>query len=493
MNENQGIRNHFSKVFVDSIKGFIGFLFAGIIAFSDSIEEAKSLIESVGLNFKIVLIILCIFIAMYLIVFLFCFLRWRKTYILIDDENLIVHKNFLINKQDTTVRIKSIATVNFQRGISDLIFGTYHLQIDIDSSITADKTDFDLIFKRDVAEKIKERLTKHLNVYDEAGEPEVNSDGSVVTDKATSVAHDSGHAPKLIHKFSTWEVIRHCLLNTSIALIMFIAAVVIAAQFGMISDGEDGVTSGAIIGTLVIIVPLLWSMVAPILNLQNFTIEKFGNRAIISYGFFTRRQYNVPLEKVNAIVVHQPLFSRLFDFYHGELISVGMGDEENSGTPIFCLSTTREEMQRIIKELKPELVVGGLGEGSPNTAYFPICVPYFLFGVIATVVTAILGVWWIGLIVLIAFMLLAVLSLKTKSLAILDDKVIITSGVFRKRTIVVPNSKIQNIDMKTGPLSRRLGLAHGSVTVLASVLYSSHDISYFKKERFDKLFSNLIK
>lgn len=472
MNE-QGIRNHFSSVIIDSIKGIAAILIIGVLNVA---EEISSMLEDFSrMGMFEALIAIGVVLAIFLIAFIFNFLRWRKTYIIIDDENLVVNKNFLINKKSTTVRLSSIATVNFQQGIPEHIFGTYRLQVDINSSVTADTTDFNLVFKKEVAEEIKAKLIRHL---DEDGDGIIGTVSQVIDENGEIVTRTTG--AKLIYKFSLLEVLRHCVLNTPTLLLLFIAAMIVIA-----------IQLGSVISALVAVIPPLWSVFYPVFKYQNFKIEKVGNRAVISYGLFTHRQYNVPLDKTNAIVMHQPTFARIFGFAYGKILTVGMGEQEDDDTPIFCLMVRPEQLTNIIAELRPDLLVNGVGESSPMKAYVSTCIPYLLFSVGFTAGAAYIGLWWLGIPV-IAFMLFSAwLSVKTKALAVLSDKAVITSGVFHKRTLIVPNKKIQNISVKTGPISRRLGLAQGTVTVLASTLYSVHDVGYFTMDRFDTLFEKI--
>ncbi len=488
MNE-QGIRNHFSSVIIDSIKSLAGVLIIGIFSVAEGFETEDfsdtGLLGSMG-AFE-AFIAVAVVLALLLLVVVFNFLRWRKTYIIIDDENLVVNKNFLINRKSTTVRLSSIATVNFQQGIPERIFGTYRLQVDINSSVTADTTDFNLVFKKEVAEEIKARLTKHL---DEDGDGIIGAVSQTIDENGEIVTTTAG--AKLIYKFSLVEVLRHCALSTSMLLVLFVVAVVVGTiLLGVLVGGEDSDPIGTLISMLVIVVPLVWSMLLPVFKYQNFKIEKVGNRAVISYGLFTHRQYNVPLDKTNAIVMHQPLFARIFGFAYGEILTVGMGEQEEEGTPVFCLMLKPEELRKIIAELRPDLLVNGIGEGSPMKAYVSTCIPYLLFSIGVTAVLAYIGIWWLGIPVIVFMLFSAWLSVKTKALAVLSDKAVITSGVFHKRTLIVPNKKIQNISVKTGPISRRLGLAQGTVNVLASTLYSVHEIGYFTMDRFDTLFEKI--
>ncbi|MDD6808424.1 MAG: PH domain-containing protein [Oscillospiraceae bacterium] len=474
-----GIRNHFSKAIVDSLKVGLTLLFVILVNSSEIIGElASEDVSKEGIIAALILIGVLLVIAA--IVFILSFLRWRKTYIKIDGENLVVNNNYLIRKKVTSVRLSSISTVNFQQGIPEKIFGTYKLQADIDSSVTADSTDFNLVFDKETAFKIKEILTRKgapIENQKEDEKPEENK--------------------RLIYEFTVSQTIRHFLLCISI-MVVIITALTAIGGIVLLFDENNGNVFGTVLGIVFIVVPLIWTQIKPLISYYDFKIEKLDDSAIISYGLITKKQYSLPLSKTNAIVVHQPLFARLFGYYYAEFINVGMGDVEKNETPICCLCVKYNEMQEIIRELKPELQVSGYGEASPKKAFIPAMIPavlWSLFFIIAMVVLAVLDVpfWWLGFILIFLSLLSGLLAYKTKALAVLQDKVVVTYGIFHKKSLIVPNAKIQNIDVKINPISRHFGVAHANLTILGSKLLNVHPIGYFENARFDALFENTVK
>lgn len=478
----EGIHNHFSKVITDTIKVAWAIIIVGIV---NVLGEIPGEVENGSdmMNPLVILGVLGGLLAVLLIMALVNFLRWRKTRIIVNDEELIIKNDFLINKKVTTVRLSSIATVNYQRSLFDYVFGTYRLQVDINSSVTADKTDFNLVFDKETAEKVKALLTDGSMTHRE--HDFIASYGDVSCD-------DGAAESRCIAAFSFGDVIRHCFLSISVFAIF--ASVCFACAMLYFAFMEKSFVS-TILSLIFVVVPVLWSQLNPLINYYGFTIEKQGDRAVVSYGLFTRRQYNLPLDKTNAIIVHQPILARIFGYYYGELINVGMGDLEDNGIPIFCLLVKKDKLEEIIKELKPELEIRGLGETSPRTAFVPIAVKYIIFTVpvVAAVLCFAPKPFSFAAIPVLLFMILSsVLSYRTKSLAVLSDKAIITSGIFHKVSTVVPNSRIQNLAITTGPVCRRLGLAHGVVTILASTENTTHAIGYFKIDRFEKLSENIV-
>ena len=146
------LRNHYSKFIVDTIKTVWAFILIGIVNISGSTDLSEAA-GDIGATGGILIGLGALLIAAVLM--LINFLRWRRTKIIIDEDELIIDRDFKINKKVTTIRLSSIATVNLQQGIPDHIFNTYRVQLDINSSVTAEDTDFNLIFDKETAEKVK--------------------------------------------------------------------------------------------------------------------------------------------------------------------------------------------------------------------------------------------------------------------------------------------------------------------------------------------------
>lgn len=484
---DKGIRCHFSSIIANTLKAVWVLIILVAVNLSDEIAK----IQQEGFNTSSTLIVIGISLGIIIVVAIFNFLRWRRTYIYIKDDSLIVDCDFIINKRKTTVKLSSISTVNFQQGILERILNTYRLQIDINSFATAEKTDFNLIFSRSVAEELKKELTKDFSQKNQIQENKTVDE------------------TKPIFEFTTNRVIKHGLLSISVGTVLFSVIMLTSTliyQFNdtlnLISLLNDTVVSDnsylkdnsitTVIAFLFFVGPVVVQSITPFIRYQNFKIGKLGNRVVISYGLITKRQFNLPLNKTNAVVIKQPFLARLCHLYYGELINIGMGDEEDHNAPIFCLLVNKQELDFILNEINPNFVISDIGEKSPKSAFIPVSLPYVLLGILSVVVASLLGYWWIGVIVLIFLLLCAISSHRTKALNILDDRAVITTGVFMRRTIIVPFGKIQNISAKSGPISRHFGISKGNANILASLVNVSNNIGYFPKDRFEKLFEKMI-
>jgi putative membrane protein len=481
------VRNHFSIVVLNTLKSawiFIGLLILEILP--DMAEQPPKDID-IGSGSLITLIV---FTFIFIVVFLFQFVRWRKTYILIKDDQLIVDKRYKIMKNKTTVRLSSISSVNLKQNILQRILNVYCLQLDINSAVTANKTDFNLVFNQETALKFKREIIELKNKL-EPQEPQLieNQAGFSVNSEQVDVNNTGASGKIPILTFPVSKVIRHCLLSflipgVLISLLMF-AGVLFSLLF---PEAEETVSDmNLMISVLIALVPILIQCVSPFFRYYGFTVIKQNNRLIISYGLLTKQQYTLPLDKTSALIIRQTMLSRLSGLYFGEIINVGMGDEEKQQSPIFCLMVNKQELNAVIEHMAPAFVMSEEIQSSPTTAILPLMMKYLLLALPVFIATLVFGFWWVGCLWIGFIVLAAILSYKTKGLGLQGDKIAISSGVFAKKTIIISYSKIQDLSIISGPVSRRFGLCKGAVTILAATANKTNSIGYFPEGEFERL------
>lgn len=76
---------------------------------------------------------------------------------------------------------------------------------------------------------------------------------------------------------------------------------------------------------------------------------------------------------------------------------------------------------------------------------------------------------------------------KTAGIYLGDSFVSIMSGRFSKRINIIQYRKIQYIDVKQGPVSKKLGLNHGEIYILAGSTVNDKVIYYYDEEIFNEL------
>ncbi len=480
------VRSHFLSVIMNTFKA----IWYVIAMFLFSIIDALKDIRMQSLPSFSVMIGLAVIFAIILIVFIFNLLRWWKTKIYIEGDTFVLERNQL-SQSKTTVKLSSISTVNLQQNLFEKIFDVYILQLDINSSATANKTDFSLVFADKTAFAFRDFILSYL---DNQSSKEHLSTAPIPRNAIQLNTVHQPDNPELIISFTFKEVLRHCILSFSFLGGIYAIGVVIAAIGTFLASDKEvnQVLLSALFPLLIAVVPFLYKSITAFLLYHNFKLEKKGDKMIVSYGLFTRKQFTLPLDKTNALVIKQPFQARLFDLYYGEIINVGMGDAAEKQSPIFCLLVKGDILQSIIQRIVPQFTLDQEEEKSPKSAMIPILIKWGLWGTAFFAGFYIFYKWWIGLLLLIVFLLCGLLSYKTKGLKLYENKLSITTGVFDKRTITVTYSKLQNAAAEYGPISRHLGIAHGSVSILSSITNQINSIGYFPIEKFNRIFHEIV-
>ena len=193
------------------------------------------------------------------------------------------------------------------------------------------------------------------------------------------------------------------------------------------------------------------------------------------------------------------MLARAFNLCSGEIINVGMGDNEENQAPVFCLLTSPHQMQSIIAAIAPsyaEAAQAGSASPlirSPKAALAPTMVKWGLLGLLGLAAAIAFGKWWIGTIILAFCLLCAFWQWKTKELALLDKKLSISSGIFSKRNITIDYERLQSLSRFVDPISRRYHLTRGMVTILAAAANRANTIGYFPNAYFDRIEEEILR
>lgn len=426
-----------------------------------------------------ILVLFGICILLIASIFLFNFLRWRKTYIKFENDTLIIDRRFLLNKRQTNIKRNSIATVNTVQNIFEKLFGIYHLKLDINSSVTANQTDVELVFAKEDADKLRGILT-----------------GVTKAEEEDAIIPQTSRDERVVREFSIGHLMVHSLMDISILLVLCWASVFYTALGGLFLEFHAKGIAFGILAAAVIVVPTVFNFCKSVFRYYGFNIAKENDRMIIRYGFFTAKQFIVPLERVSAVVIEQSVWARMFRRYKGKVICVGMNDNESAEMPLFSLYVTRAEIDDMMKKIMPEYRLEDEGIKCPGKAF----ISSINFCVVSVIVMAsVVGVVFynigmekyfnligLGSLALLAFMLfIAYMSFRAWRLFPRENICGVMRGVFARRTTIITYGKIQTISLSKGPILKRLHVYGGDVTILASTGYQNQSIGKFQEETME--------
>ena len=281
---------------------------------------------------------------------------WSKTFINIEENTIIVQRN-TINSKINTYGIKNIANINLEQNIFERIIGTYKIKIDTDSLSTADTTDIEIVLSRKDAYEFKYNIEKLMKletiecIEKQRNKLNYNEDSE---NRQYNYLHDEEIDYDIV--FSSNDILKHCFYNFSIFGFIFGLGVFIFTLFIATKADE----SGEII-SLLLIITSLWSIIkffiGDLIKYYKFSIKRLEDKLYISYGLLKKRKFTIPINRINAINIKQPIFCRIFERYQVDISTIGVGDDESEGSQIL-LCSTKENFLKYINTLLPEFRVG---------------------------------------------------------------------------------------------------------------------------------------
>lgn len=499
-------RLHFSSIIEDFIKGFWVIIVILITNVAQNINQLKvdritsvEIFASVGILIAVTILILGIL-----------YLRWRKTYITLTDETLVIERLLLINKKITTIGLKNISNVDFEQNILEKIIGTAKLKLDTNSLSTANQNDVKIILKLDKIKKLKksiliniDKATKNINNGNDINASIENSENGESSEK-TNIANEfyddnndnNDEKSTFDVKYDFERILQHTLLSIPIFSVVFIigAAIffIITLQNPEMTQEFFANTFGSIIAIFIFVVPIIYSTIRTLFKLYNFKAKRVNDKIYISYGLFTTRKYTIPIDKINAVKIKQPTLARIFKKYTVEIVNVGMADEEND-VPVLLLMSSKEELQSKLATLLPELKINVEEEHQPKEAIIPISINFAIWSLFLIIPTIIFlkEYFIIKLILLLAIVIFIITSIilayRTRKLGVNEDSIYITKGIFAKTTVIIKIRKIQLLELKNSVLTKKLKIQKLKVNILAATANIEHISGYFKNEIMQKI------
>ena len=301
------------------------------------------------------------------------------------------------------------------------------------------------------------------------------------------------------------DIIQHGLFSINIFSVILLLAGIAATVGAVIQvvqkPGFIKSLLGAAAGILVaasIVVSALWDTVKDFVKYYDFRAKRRGDRLFIRYGLLKKMEYTVPVDKIQALQIHQSLVARICGRYMAEIVNVGMGDEKEERNSFLVLYCTEEKLRQQLELLLPEMApaVDQKVKRQPGTAWaawaFPFTV-YVLAVLLAaaagTVLTdgmassgvrlALAGIWGGAALLILTVAAGMLLEYRTAGISAGDTILKLRRGYFGTHYIAVKYSNIQYADFSQSFLAKRCGIRKGQIHLLAAAGKSSYDIPYF--------------
>ncbi|MBR5516447.1 MAG: PH domain-containing protein [Firmicutes bacterium] len=434
-----------------------------------------------------------IVLAFTFVVLLVQFLIWRKTWITVEDNLVIVERNTL-KRVKNTIAIENISAVNMERNLFERVVGTYRIKIDTNSMTTANETDISIVFSEKMAIGFRKLILERMNTLKGNAETPALSE-----ERQPDQLFEKQMEGKKFFHVGFNDMIKHALYTMPLfSLIISVAGIGVALWFimnyGFMAFIEEAI--GGLLAVVFVVVAAIFNVLKRFVKYYDFTVYRDGKDLHVRCGLIKLRSYTIPIDKISALQIEQPFFSRFFKKYSVKVVTVGVGDEEGESSNI-TMSLSKEQLREHLTELVPEFGWAEFDqiekeEKAGAKVRLVKSIKWHIITVIAVLIMMLYYElpWFIGILIPLAcdawINLLYVLSHKTAGYSILDQGLILATGYFNKVYMMFTYKKAQYISMTYHPIAKKYGVGDGMITLLnsaASVPYIKEELAHEIEDR----------
>lgn len=484
-------RNHIS-VILEQLGATFGILF---VLFFTNIDDVIDYIEK-GSSEELSLTVYIgggVILAVFLLIFLYQWIIWSKTYISICDNSIVIERNTW-NKKKNTIGLKNISNVNTEQNLLEMLLGTCKVKLDTNSMSTSDKTDVKIILKKAEAEQLRLYVMKLMQGQEGDFEEKYSKE-------------DKDH---WAIQTNMGDIFTHGLFSVNLLSVLVVIGCVVGAA-GMVLQVIHSVSVGESIVKMLLSVLMLiaifssaiWNIVKGFIQYYDFKIDRNENKLYIRYGILKKVNYTIPAEKISALKLKQTFFARLTGRYTAEIINIGMGDDAAETQSFFLPYCKRNQMEERIRLLLPEFyeAVQMQTVRQPIATWIAWIWPAVLFALFL-VAGALLSVYYfpefqkeiiLGVLIFSIWMILLVLAyFLTAGSTVGVSHMAIVNGYFGRTICYISYKDIQYVEFSQNIFARVVKLQKGEVHLLASTTNRKQEIPYISMENGETIKKRLL-
>jgi len=417
-------------------------------------------------------------------------------------DSLVVRSGVL-RRQSRVIPFSRIQGVNVRQSALERVFGVAELRVETATQGAEAEAVLSVLRWKD-AQSLREQLVaERQSAFDArpGAIPAPTAVGALVPDPAPMIA--AAQTPVLVASVTVEELM--VAGGTSNNIGVLIALLISGCErFG--SSFFDELTLPGGIGSpieafaaamgnvwllallvFVVVVPILFaswlvSVVGSVVRYYGFTLERVGQDLRRRHGLFSRVEASIPMARAQALRFRQSMLRRPFG--RGELFvvsagSVGKGDGTSGGLQHLMPIIRVEHVGSLVTEVFPDanvdaLLTSSAGSGAwrraaPLSWLRLACKSSFALLLIVGVLVAWRGsAWWSLAWLLPAAWLLAGARWRARGLALVPGYVLVREGGIARTTVILPERKLQLIEVVQGPLQRLFGVATVQLTTAGS-------------------------
>ncbi len=428
--------------------------------------------------------------AALVVVVFFNYRQWKMTIIRFNEMDMVIERSTLF-KLKKTLPYSKIAAVNVNRGLLNRLFGTSKLMININSGHNAMAPEASLTLRQDVAERIRNDVSRRMYAHDLAPEEEENVEMLVSFSPADVVIHSLFSVPTFQNLLGA----------------VFLLNSVIELYRSTVADAGSGGSALTSLGMffLVQVVPSTMQL----FRYYNFKAYRKGSIIYLQHGLVRTYKTSFSISKVNAVRVKSTLASRLMhrSCIEAEVVGIASNDGNGNTRPVICLLKDDATIQKVLGELVPEFVYergpSRQAEGARSVLMaraaiasvilvaimtYPSLIAYGEHSSRTGVMAALAYVLpLLTALAIASFILAARASYRIREIDIGEELFTFVNGILDREMVVMSYDKVQMVWVTRGPIARRFGVSRGTVYMLSSMGTKSISSGLFPEAQLDRI------
>lgn len=393
-------------------------------------------------------------------------ITYFKSQVDLSKETINYRKVTFFSKTSKETALNQITNLNFNRSILDRIFSTVDLHLDIDSSQTANESDYSILLSLEDAEEFKQ-------IFDQYSQEQ---EGEELTKD-----EKERYPFSFQYEYSNLESWRHIFLSSSSLIPLFIFSLIILFF-------TDFLPNFSMFSVIILFISFAVNIIKNISKYYDYKVKANSQSINWQSGLFKNKEFTISKNNIRAIELHQTLIARIFNYYSLDIEVVGVGNDGEELMTVI-LYKKREELITIMEEILPEhqlklsyqrekLLVGFYKGLVFSLITFPI-----LF------IPIVQNYFWLYFIMLLLIIMCNILISKGRGINLDKEAVEIRSAFMGLCVTRIAIKNIDHIKIIKRPLFSKLGLNKIKFYYKSNTGASQTISGYFPK----KIFSAFIK
>lgn len=416
-------------------------------------------------------------------------LYWlRFTYYVQDGELRIEKGIFIRNKR--YMPQERIQTINVSSGILQRLFGV--VKVEVDTAGGGGKADVQLsAVTISEAETLRASLTHNKQRQNEA---DIEMDHSTTE----PTAPQSVNGTQVQHRLPVKDLFIAASTSGSFGIVFSLIFAGISQLNQLLPNIDLFYMATQFVeanwGLFLIVVPAiaLISWVIALLNTMlkyaSFTLTKNKQEIHITRGLFEKREFTIPLKRIQAIRVVEGILRQPFGFVTVFVESAGYGTEGGESVILYPL-LRRKQLVPFLQEIAPEFVLEQTWQTLPKRSMKR----YIIRSVVPTmIIVAPVSLYvpygWLSLIMIPLSFVLGLLRYHDAGFYTEEKKIALRFRRLSRTTLFIPKRRIQSAHTNRSWFQRRRDLSTYTVMIVSNVFGVMYSIKDLEQDDGQRLF-----